>query len=80
MRNEGDDTRDRSAAVYCAFVVLALLVAYPLSIGPAAWVLNHFQNRDSLVWLWASVYATLIWLAEHSEEFGKLANWYLSWW
>lgn len=75
---ERPDDNPRRRRVSPVAIVL-LLVLYPLSIGPVAWVLallgalraDHLAARFFYVF-----YFPLIWLAEHSSVVESLLIWY----
>ena len=64
--------------VMLVVVVLALLLlAYPLSVGPAVWLLtNEYLSRDVYVW----VYQPLGWFCENVPPAGDLMSVYLRLW
>jgi len=56
------------------WILIALLVVYTLSIGPAAKLAEHgVVSGDTL----DSVYAPLVWLAEHCPPVRLFLVWYL---
>ncbi|MBL4886186.1 MAG: hypothetical protein JKY95_16845 [Planctomycetaceae bacterium] len=62
-----------------ALVVLLLL--YPLSLGPLAWLqMNGYLPESVVVVLGATIYAPLGWLVGSNEWCGELYVWYLSFW
>ena len=64
------------AAVVLA-MACALLMAYALSVGPAAYLeLNGMLNTK----LALRLYEPLFWTARNCEPFRHALEWYLSWW
>jgi hypothetical protein len=61
-----DEPRKGSRA-WIGWVLIAALVLYPLSMGPA--------------WRAApAIYAPVVWASEHCEPFHEAMNWYLRFW
>ena len=73
-----DEPRARHARATWAVVgVLVLLLAYPLSVGPAVWICNHgYMSEDAIT----PFYAPLKWLVERSELVGDGMGWYVALW
>lgn len=63
-------------------VTLALLVAYPLSMGPVWWITSRTDVFDDVVEPAAQVvYDPIVWLDDHGPKwFGKFITWYLRLW
>ncbi|MGE4002224.1 MAG: hypothetical protein AB7I48_18600 [Planctomycetaceae bacterium] len=76
MSTDPDDQAPRSS--YWGIALLPLV--YTLSIGPVAWLLDHFHvPQDS--WPFGRMvlfYMPLEWLADRLPLFRDLLNWYLS--
>ena len=70
-------------AIWATAVVVAALVAYPLSAGPASWVCRHRLASETMV---TSIYAPIIWLIDNPSRplydtwIGNLFEWYISLW
>lgn len=63
------------------YLILALLVLYPLSFGPAAWMLNKLEPDGSnpiLDRIFTAFYRPLSWVVYDTAMQGWLAQ-YLSW-
>lgn len=64
--------------------LLALLVLYPLSIGPADWI--HMRTvrgtaaGDAYDCLWNSAYYPLVLVLKHSEPATRFVEEYEDWW
>ena len=53
-----------------------LLLAYPISVGPAAWICS-VTDRD---WMWsayANIYRPLIWAVTRSRITDSVYSWYV---
>jgi hypothetical protein len=62
-------------------VLLFALVAYPLSVGPAAWLANSSWCPEWLAFGLEVVYAPLEWLADHGPDWVRDAIYtYAGWW
>uniref|UniRef100_A0A7C2K2S0 Uncharacterized protein n=1 Tax=Schlesneria paludicola TaxID=360056 RepID=A0A7C2K2S0_9PLAN len=58
-----------------ALLPVLLLVAYPLSIGPAVLLLAHdWLNFE----VFRSAYYPLLWVSDHSDALGKVLDWYVA--
>ena len=58
-------------------IAILVVVVYPLSYGPAAWLSTHGYVPDFLVDI---PYSPLWWLSEKLEWFGEIVEWYLGLW
>jgi hypothetical protein len=70
----------KPGVTFWATVVLVVVLAYPLSMGPANWMAGKV---GSPAWMLATldvVYAPVIWIARHSTVCMKAVNWWMSWW
>jgi hypothetical protein len=70
-----DDPKRRSRA-WGWWVILALLVLYPLSMGPVGCISNRNQSWK----IFNEAYAPLIWLCQASEPISRGVHWYLDFW
>jgi hypothetical protein len=70
-----DEPKKRSR-VWIGWVLLAVFVLYPLSIGPAFWIVG--KHPESIE-VWRSVYTPIIWACE-SKTLRGWVNRYLSLW
>jgi hypothetical protein len=64
----------RAGAGLALWLTLLLLVAYPLSVGPAVWLAERNVVPKKAVEV---VYAPLEALAEHSQFAGRFLDWYV---
>jgi hypothetical protein len=63
--------------LWAAVVVIAVLVGYPLSIGPACWVKDRYSPESKF--MLGDAYRPIIWTADRCPEFVKAGlRWYLS--
>lgn len=61
--------------------IIVFLVAYPLSIGPATWLLYHLSaglSRRAVVWV--VLYYPILWLADQNASFDDVLTRYLEFW
>ncbi|MEX2286270.1 MAG: hypothetical protein WD648_04215 [Planctomycetaceae bacterium] len=56
--------------------LVALIVLYVLSIGPAGWLWVHDYISDDTAARLISFYGPLYWLTDHSEVLDEAMNWY----
>ncbi len=61
-----------------AWMAMALIVLYPLSIGPVTWFVSH--GHSGLLQAWDTAYAPLFWVCNHSETLSSLLGWYMGLW
>jgi hypothetical protein len=61
-------------------VVLLMLAAYPLSAGPAYWLLFHGYLPDDAIYVISVVYLPLMLAQERSEWVMEFLDWYMSLW
>ena len=80
-------TRKRpSAAFWATFAVVAVLVGYPLSIGPACWLENRLIAHDIIAGemvygATADIFAPVLWARDRGPRPLKAAYWwYLGLW
>jgi hypothetical protein len=59
--------------------LVVLLVGYPLSIGPAYWIISHdlIENRECASELFTAVYNPIYVLAEKSKVIGDVLRLYM---
>lgn len=61
--------------------LVTVFVAYPLSVGPATWVLHHWVDAHSPLWTgYIYFYAPLVFVASLNETLGSLLTHYLNSW
>lgn len=61
-------------------LLCALLVGYPLSIGPVGWWYHKHYARGSTPPGWVVIYGPLDWAVDHSTTLGKAMDWYGQMW
>jgi hypothetical protein len=57
--------------------LLAVLVLYPASVGPACAAVNHGYLSEQTV---ETAYAPIVWLAGRSDAVHSVGNWWISLW
>jgi hypothetical protein len=62
-----------------AWVLIAVLVLYPLSVGPAGVVYSKVHNRIFRRIFWAT-YAPLLWAGDHCDPVAVAIIKYDRWW
>jgi hypothetical protein len=67
------DRKLPTAGFWITVALVAVLVGYPLSIGPACWISSRAQAGESLV---STVYRPLRWGMKQSEQIASAINWY----
>jgi len=60
-------------------LLCALLIVYPLSVGPVGMLYNRHYPRGSVP-TWAWIYKPLEWACDHSGAFSGNVDWYLKLW
>jgi hypothetical protein len=71
------DRKKPGMAFWATVALVVVLVAYPLSLGPATWLFNNgWLPGTAINWL----YAPLAWIGEKSEPFGNALEWYVMLW
>jgi hypothetical protein len=67
---------------FWATVVVVVLVAYPLSYGPACWLIVHLPRAMGQVLLYVTdiVYLPISRICDHSEAVNESMNWYAGLW
>jgi hypothetical protein len=59
---------------------LAVIVLYPLSIGPAVWWVETYQPGQGSYPVFNAFYAPLLWLTDNSTPVAKPIGWYVKLW
>jgi hypothetical protein len=68
------------AIALAVLVLLGLPVLYFLSIGPIVWLASHEYLSDNTVQWLSAAYWALESLADSSDVFRGIAEWYISFW
>jgi len=75
------DNRKRPGAVFWAMIILAALVAYPLSIGPVASLDKKLGSPEWLETIGTVVYAPAFYSIEHGpKRVSECYDRYITWW
>lgn len=63
------------ATHFLAVLILAVLLGYPLSFGPAVWWMSRHPGspREHQIIVF---YTPLFWAADHSDTFADAFSWY----
>src|SRR5262249_9750022 len=67
------DRKKPGAAFWATLVVVVVLLAYPLSLGPAIWLAARGCFRDSTV---QSFYMPVLWSAVQAESLDAAITWW----
>jgi hypothetical protein len=71
------DREKPTAGFWITVALVAVLVGYPLSIGPAAWICTGIGDPYWAVDAFHSVYAPILWIYhEGPESFNDALTWY----
>ena len=81
MEGESNTAKSHWTGVWCAVALILLLIGYPLSIGPFAWLLHHgyLPKHYGSIAL-GSVYWPINWAYENIEWYNRAHGWYLTLW
>jgi hypothetical protein len=60
--------------------IVALVILYPLSVGPAAWLIWHVKLPSWLGVVFGHVYSPLMWLDRRFPHAMEIVNNYISLW
>jgi hypothetical protein len=75
------DCKHSSTAFWATVVVVAVLVAYPLSFGPFIWLSDHQLLTDgSSLPAVSRVYVPIVLAGRVSYTFRRTMDWYVSFW
>jgi len=71
----------RHPGIIAAVVIVLMLIAYPLSVGPVGWLLGKFDlSLGTFVSIMGVLYYPLLWLADKSDWFRGVFDWYINLW
>ena len=73
------DRKQPGVAFWATVVVVAVLVGYLLSAGPATWLFLHVLPKGSLPAL-NFLYAPVAWAGSRSQRINDAVEWYVSLW
>jgi hypothetical protein len=74
-----DEPKKKQPVVRARWAALALLMLYPLSVGPAWWACSHLES-GWVMEAYDAIYAPLQWVSERNDTFGGMVIWYVGWW
>ncbi len=75
-----DAKEDRKSFAW-GILLLAMLIFYPLSLGPVVWMAENGYLGNSGIRVFVQiVYFPLQWFYESNESVEKLLDWYMSFW
>jgi len=75
----GDDRKKITAGFWISVAFVAVLVGYPLSIGPAQWLIWNTEI-PGLAETGHFVYAPIGWACHKSQRLRKATTWYVGLW
>jgi hypothetical protein len=75
-----DEPKKRSRAAWIAWALIAALVLYPLSIGPADLYALNAADPMAAAETVNNAYAPIVWLCNHSPWATAAAEWYVGLW
>lgn len=79
MNDQQEEKRsNKSFGYFIAFAVV--LILYPLSIGPYAWLSYHDCTSPEMDHFFESVYSPIIFLCERVEFLENVLIWYIYLW
>ena len=69
--------RKKPGLAFWASVVLVVVLAYPLSIGPSCWALNLLGNPRWMISLYQRFYSPIIWINKNGPQpIHEAIEWY----
>jgi hypothetical protein len=71
----GEERKKTSAGFWCTITIMALLILYPLSFGPASWLAFHDMRTCHFVEI---AYRPILWLGTHNQIIRSVATWYMA--
>jgi hypothetical protein len=75
------DRSQPGVTFWATVIVVAALIAYPLSLGPAAWLAEHDWLTGRTLELAEKFYYPIIWLDENGPEpVSDAIDWYADLW
>jgi hypothetical protein len=81
MRGMSESHKHPSAAFWATVVVVLMLVAYPLSLGPAIWLRTRPGSPTWVRSAYWKIYAPIVWIYEHGPEpIKESIDWYGEFW
>jgi hypothetical protein len=75
------DRKKPGVAFWATVVVVVVLVGYPLSFGPVAWLSHHKRPPGWIGHLTEYFYTPLFWIVQHAPmPILDLFKWYIDLW
>ena len=73
-----DNRKQLSATFWTTVIMVAALVAYPLSVGPATWLIAALPNSlvPRYVAAYFAIYRPLFCLSDHCAALDRFLGWY----
>ena len=71
------DRKKPGVAFWAAVALVAVLIGYPLSFGPAIWLTGRGFFRESTI---ESFYWPVLWSTAHAESLENAVDWWGSLW
>jgi hypothetical protein len=69
------------AAFWTAAIVISLIIAYPLSVGPVQWLTNHGMVSQPVADFFIAFYLPLRKISQKFEWVNRVLRWYVGlWW
>ena len=76
-----DEKRKRpGTGITVVGVIVLLIVAYPLLLGPIVWLDNHYGFPEFFRPVVEAIYVPIGLLMQESDTFKNIVNWYLELW
>ena len=79
-RQTDEEPRRRGRAGWIVAVMVVVFVLYPLSTGPAMWLIHHGYVRNTPDGPAGIFYLPIKWLARMSPQFASVLSWYFDLW
>jgi hypothetical protein len=76
-----DEPKQRRSRAWIGWATIALLVLYPLSVGPAWWVCFRLCESPSAALAFGRVYAPFVRAVNSGDStLGRIVVWYIGLW
>jgi hypothetical protein len=74
-----DEPKKRSRS-WVGWALLAAFVLYPLSVGPALWMVFKTDDDSAAKQIYEAVYAPLEWASDRNDTIARMVRSYCNWW